>query len=126
MLPELGRLGRQQRGGALGQLARALGGPPPVRDALERDDVVGHAARAGQAQAAAGVGQLGRERRGLAEQVALAERRAGGARGRELLLGVDALGEHGREALLGLGADGGDDPRHVLGRRGRAAAAGRA
>ena len=76
---------------------------------------VGHAARARQAQAAAGAGQLGRQRRGLAEQVALAERRAGGARGRELLLGVDALREHGRQALLGLGADGRDDPRDVLG-----------
>ena len=58
--------------------------------------------------------KLGGQRRRLAEQVALTQRRARGARGRELLVGVDPLGQHRRHPLLGLGADGGHDPGDVL------------
>ena len=115
MLPSLAAWADSSAAARSASSGGPCGGAAPVRDALVGDDVLRHAARAGQPQAAARVGQLGRERRGLAEQVALAERRAGRAGGRELLLGVDPLGQHGGEALLGLGADRGDDPRHVLG-----------
>ena len=77
------------------------------------------AAGVGQPQLAPRLGQLARQRRRLAEQEALAERGAERARGGQLLLGVDALGEHQRLAALALRADRADDPRDVGGRRAR-------
>ena len=50
--------------------------------------------------------RAGRQRPGAAEQPALAERRADGARPREVLLGLDPLGEQDRAGALGLGGDG--------------------
>ena len=84
------------------------------------------AAGVGQPQLAAGLGERAGQRRGLAEQEALAELGAERARGRQLLLGVDALGEHERLPALALGADRADDPRDVLRARAAAGGAGRA
>ena len=111
---------------ALGQLARADRRALPVRDAAERRLARQVAAGVGQPQLAPGLGQLARQRRRLAEQVALAERGAERARGGELLLGVDALGQHQRLAALALRADRADDPRDVRGLALAADGAGRA
>ena len=93
--------------------AAAGGGALPVRDAAERRLAGEVAAGVGQPQLAPGLGERAGQRRGLAEQEALAELGAERARGGELLLGVDALGEHERLAALALSPDRADDPRHV-------------
>ena len=110
----------------VGQLARADRRALPVRHAAERRVAGGVAARGGQAQLPPGLGERAGQRGGLAEQEALAELGAERARGGELLLGVDALGEHERLAVLALGADRADDPRDVLRARAPAGGAGRA
>ena len=99
-LAERERLAHDQPGRGLGQFAAAVGGALPVRHAAERRLAGEVAAGVGQPQLAAGLGERAGQRRGLAEQEALAELGAERARGRQLLLGVDALGEHQRLAAL--------------------------
>ena len=124
--PELRRLGGQQRRRrARPARAEPRRRPAPVRHALVGDALSGTPPELVSRRPRPGSGSGGGSGRGLAEQVALAERRPGGAGGGELLLGVDPLGEHGRRGCSA-SAPTAVTIRATSPARGRAAAAGRA